>query len=296
MSLVNKRCVFTVTTGRSGSGFLAETTACLPRVLSLHEPKPKYDRVLNMVQMCPQVAREFLLKKKLPAIEKAIGNKEVYIETSHLFCKGFLEAWLDIKDLPTPDLICLDRDFRKTALSLFRLNIIPGRNWEGVKYLSYPDSKTLMTRLNGHENMSDYQLCYWYCLEIDQRKKAYKTLIESKGGRCIHTSIDKLRSEAGFEEFRKALDFPELSAIGRRKLRKIQNRVINAKSDSKKRPIPNIRALGKMEDGVRMSTEIAGIKLDAEALQVNECSQVVDNNFRSLALGLAQLNAIATKN
>jgi hypothetical protein len=293
MSLLNKRFIFTVTTGHSGTNFLADAAACLPRVLALHEPKPKYDRVLNMVQVCPQVAGEFLLKKKLPAIKKSIGNKQVYIETSHLFCKGFLEAWLDMKDLPVPDLVCLDSDSRKTALSMFQLNTIPGRNWEGLKYLLYPDSKNLMTRLNGHETMSDYQLCYWYCLEIEQRKKAYKKLVESKGGCCIHTSIDKLRSDAGFEEFRQALDLPELNILRKRKLRRIQGRIINAKRDLKKRPIPNVKALAKMEQAVKMSTEIAGFNIDTAGLQVKEYSQLAGNDYRSLALGLAQLKAVA---
>lgn len=293
MSLEKKRFIFTVATGGSGSNFLAELLACLPRVLSLHQPKPKYDRVLNMVQMCPPVAREFLQQKKLPAIRKSLGNQEVYVETSHLFCKGFLQAWLEIENLPLPDLVCLDRDARKTAVSLLQLNTIPGRNWQGLKYLLSPDSNNLVTRLSGHETMSDYQLCYWYCLEIEQRKNAYKSLIQSKGGRCIHTSVDELRSETGFDALCKALYLPEPGTRGRRKLRRLQEKIIPVDRHLKKRPVPDVKTLAKMEEAVKMRIEMAGRNSDDSGLQVAEYSQLAGDHYRSLALGLAQLKAVA---
>lgn len=252
--LSDKRFIFTVTTGRSGSNFLTEVMACLKGVVSVHEPKPRYDRVLSMVQNCPSIANEFLERKKLPYIQKQLKHHEIFIESSHLFCKGFLEPWLSYEDLPMPDLICLDRDLRKIGLSLYQLNAIPGRNLAGVKYYLSPRDNSLLTKLEDHESLNNYQLCYWYCLEIEKRKKVYADLIRSKGGTCVHTSIDELKSAEQFAKLCHELNMPGFSIMGKRRYEKIIRRVVNPKThDKKKLDIPESQ-LDEWENEVRQRT------------------------------------------
>ena len=89
-NLKKKKLVFTVATGRCGTAFFSEILRLVPGATSLHEPEPQYAEVLRQVQQQPETARAFLIQQKLPVIAR--DQKNIYIETSHLFCKGFLEA------------------------------------------------------------------------------------------------------------------------------------------------------------------------------------------------------------
>lgn len=188
------RCVFTVTTGRSGTKYLTQILALHREVISLHEPDPSFVLCMRAAQADPSIASRFLTERKLPAI-RAAASRSVYIETSHLFCKGFLDAWLD-SDLPTPDLILLDRDHRATALSLERLATIPGRTESGRRWYLAPDDPTVLLTLPGWTALSDYQLCYWYCLEIEERKRLYGPLIEARGCTVVRVDVDAIKSLA----------------------------------------------------------------------------------------------------
>ena len=230
---LGKRALFTVTTGRSGSNLLTEVLSCRSSICSLHEPSPSFDSVMSLVQQYPFVANEFLLKKKKKAIERSLGQKLIYSESSHLFCKGFLEAWLDIDELPIPDLICLDRDLRKVSKSLYQLNTIPARTWKGVRYYLSPSDGRNLTALPDWKSLNDYQLCFWYCLEIEARKKHYASLISEHGGLCLHTSIDKLTDSDSFEQFCTELNLPEFSVIGRLRYKRIIGRMVNHKGHKK---------------------------------------------------------------
>jgi len=230
-----KRFIFTVTTGRSGSNFLTEILACLKDTCSVHEPRPRFDKVMRMTQGYPIIAEEFLSKKKIPAIGKRLKNKSIYVESSHLFCKGFLEPWLRIDEVPVPDLICLDRDLRKISRSLFQIGTTPGRTWHGLKYYLAPNDPDNLTLIEGHDSLHDYQMCYWYCLEIEARKKHYKALIEKHGGKCVHTSIDELKTMDGIEAVREKLSLPAFSFFGKQRYQRIINKVINPKSKEKNR-------------------------------------------------------------
>jgi len=235
----DKRALFTVTTGRSGSNFLTEVLRCRRDICSLHEPSPSFDSVMSLTQRYPFVANEFLLKKKKKAIEHNLGKKLIYSESSHLFCKGFLEAWLNIDEFPIPDLICLDRDLRKVSKSLYQLNTIPARTWKGVRYYLSPGDERNLTTLPCWKNFNDYQLCFWYCLEIEARKKYYSTLISEYGGMCIHTSIESLADPDSFEKFCTELNLPGFSAFGRLRYKRIIGRMVNHKSHKKGNELPN---------------------------------------------------------
>ena len=54
--------------------------------------------VLREVQGDPIPAKLFMLEHKLPAIARYAS--QVYVETSHLACKGFFEPLLDIGIIP----------------------------------------------------------------------------------------------------------------------------------------------------------------------------------------------------
>jgi hypothetical protein len=159
------------------------------------------------------------------------------VETSHLFCKGFLEAWLELSDMPVPDLVLLDRDLRKVAKSIYQLQTIPGRTQKGlIWYLSPADTGTLV-KMPDWQRLNDYQLCYWYCQEIEARKKKYRSMIEQRGGRCAQTSVEALKTAKGLRQLQQTLALPAIGFSGWLSYFSNRNAVINEKSAKKKQAL-----------------------------------------------------------
>lgn len=202
-----KRLIFTVTTGRSGTAYLAAVLGYAQGVYSVHEPLPEFANVLRPVQNNSDLARQFLLDEKLPAILRA--PTPIYIETSHLVCKGFLEPLLELGIIP--DLIIHRRPTRDVALSMFKMGTIPGRSDKGLLfYLSPADPEVL--ELSDWKSLHDYQLCYWYCLEIERRARLYKALFLQQGARIAETTLVDLKIFSGltkcFSDLDLKLKFP----------------------------------------------------------------------------------------
>jgi hypothetical protein len=204
-----KRLIFTVTTGRSGTAYLTAVFSYMKDVQALHEPHPEYVEVLRTAQIDRHVADRFVIEKKLPAI--ASISKPIYVETSHLICKGFLESFLNIGIVP--DLVIHRRPPRDISLSLLKMGTIPGRNEKALRFYLQPTDPGVLP-LPDWQALTDYQLCYWYCLEIERRAQEYISLFKKKGARVIETTLSGLKTPKGFDELMTELDlklkFPAL--------------------------------------------------------------------------------------
>ncbi|OEU18432.1 hypothetical protein FRACYDRAFT_236711 [Fragilariopsis cylindrus CCMP1102] len=187
-----------------------------------------------------------------------------YVETSHLFCKGFIEPMKKIllessktstnssslfssscgdggnhhhhhhhdhhhssccccygyKLQKTFSLIILRRHPSLIAYSLLQRNAIPGRSRWGKKYLLHPNDWNVLGNNNEHNDndgkngnndrrrlrwisilssWSDYQLCYWYALEIERRQIQYTKMACDDGDwKCCTITIDELTN---FDKF-----------------------------------------------------------------------------------------------
>ncbi len=190
-----KRLIFTVTTGRSGTAYLASIFGFARMVYSVHEPSPEYADVLRLVQTNSERAREFLLTKKLPVI--LATPSDIYVETSHLACKGFLEPLLELGVVP--DLIIHRRAPRDVALSMLKMGTIPGRSDKGLRFYLSPADPGVFAPSNWH-TLHDYQLCYWYCLEIERRAGNYKQLFKEAGARISETTLAGLKTFDGLTD------------------------------------------------------------------------------------------------
>jgi len=190
-----KRLIFTVTSGRSGTAFLSSIFGYVRKVHSFHEPSPEFVKVLRRVQREPDLARRFLLEEKLPAIAK--DNARIYVETSHLACKGFLEPLLEMNVIP--DLIIHRRPPRDVSLSLYRMGTIPGRTEKAFRFYLSPDDPDVLY-LDNWPELHDYQLCYWYCLEMERRAKKYSQMFREHGARIAETTLQGLRTIEGLEQ------------------------------------------------------------------------------------------------
>jgi hypothetical protein len=188
-----KRILLTITAGRTGTKYLHSLFSLLPDVYSVHEGEPDYKHLLRRIQTQPSASTQFLLEHKLPAILACPTG--TYAETSHLFCKGFLEPLLNLGI--RPDLVLLRRPPRKVACSCLERLTVPARTALGTSYLVSPaDPNTLP--LPAWETLSDYQLCFWYALEIERRQARYRHWYAQLGGRFFDVTAAELNDPETF--------------------------------------------------------------------------------------------------
>ena len=244
--LLSKRLIFTVTTGRSGTNYLTKMLGYVPGVDSFGEPEPQFSSVMRSIQKDKSLAYRFLIKEKLPRIAEMPGP--VYVETSHLFCKGFVEPLLDIGLVP--DLILLKRPHRAVALSLYMLGTIPGRTEKGLKYCLSPEDPDVLP-VPGWRALHDYQLCYWYCLEIERRSTAYPIMVSDKGGRVVDVSLDEISTAKGFINLLSSLGLPRPGVLDLVRYMLGKSKPVNTKMDRKKSTMPE-------EDLDQLEQEVIG--------------------------------------
>lgn len=192
----SKRPVFAVTAGRSGTKYLQRLFGLLPGTASMHEPSPNFVHAMRHAQTNPGAAVAFVRDHKLPFI--AAQEEGRYVETSHLFCKGFAEAFIRLGVVP--DIIILRRAPRDIAQSMLRLNSVPARTGLGLRYLLQPNDPGVLP-LPGWERMSNYQLCFWYALEIERRQLRYARIFGELGRRVVEVQLGDLLD---FQRFREA--------------------------------------------------------------------------------------------
>ena len=247
-----KKLIFTVATGRCGTAFFAEMLRLVPGVVSLHEPLPEYAEVLRDVQGDPQKAHSFLIDEKLPAI--ADLDADIYIETSHLFCKGFLEPLLGLDIVPA--LLWIRRDHRAVASSMFRGGTIPGRTEKGLRFYLSPEDPGVV-KLAGWHELHDYQLCYWYCLEIERRALHYRALYRSNHWLWAETSLSHITSMAGMVQVLRELELPRLGLLDRLRYLNNRRRKVNP-TDSEKLRVRLPSNLDELEQQVDELTGLSG--------------------------------------
>ncbi|MCZ6680586.1 MAG: sulfotransferase domain-containing protein, partial [Candidatus Poribacteria bacterium] len=115
--LASKNIVMVISPGRCGTEFLQKLLALVPDVFAAHEQEPNFETVLSRLRRNPWLAIEFCRESKLPFI--ASCSERNYVETSHLFGKGFFEAFLNLG--LSFKLIFLHRNPRDVALSHLRV-------------------------------------------------------------------------------------------------------------------------------------------------------------------------------
>jgi hypothetical protein len=250
--MASRRLIFTVTTGRSGTEYLARVLALFAGVDARHEPKPRFSSVFRAVVAVPGAAREFWELHKLPAIDR--GRRAVHAETSHFFCKGFAEALVDLGRVP--ELVHLRRDPRATARSLWALDSIPGRSLRGARhYLSPWDPNHLPVPDAIARGWHDYQLCYWYCLENRARARALERTLAPRGVAFHAVDIEELQSEAGILALGARLGLVQLSAFGRLRLGALVARRVNEKRSEKRSDALPAERLDAWEAEVRAAVD-----------------------------------------
>lgn len=188
-----KHLVFTVTAGRTGTTYVTRLGELLPDTVSLHEPEPSCVHFLRQAQRQPEVATRFLLEYKLPFIAEVPAAR--YFETSHLLGKGFLEPLLDLG--LRPSVLLLRRAPRAIARSLLTRRTVPARGKLGYKYLVHPGDPGVLP-LPGWRTYTDYQLCFWYALEMERRQHEYGKRLVACGCPLADATAEELHDPQRF--------------------------------------------------------------------------------------------------
>jgi len=206
--------VFTMTTGRSGTLYLAQLLQQnLPDAECYHEivgwdrfgvdtPDLSHMTLFNSQGNVDKV--QAFWRAKLTRI--AATPRRFYVETSHLLMKaGLVENVAPLTDRGTVHLIALERDIFATILSFRRrLDFVNKGNW-WVWYLDpdyprnlVPSARLVDAGLNG--------LCLWYILEIRARAARYERLLAGSRNLVFHrVDLAELRSREGVSRLLRAL-------------------------------------------------------------------------------------------
>jgi hypothetical protein len=197
-AVFRKKLIFTVTAGRTGTKYLAELLATIPDATALHEPDPSYRQLMRAVVQDPGIARAFFLQLKFKFMAAAPGA--IYAETSHMFCKGFLVPLLQIGLRPC--LVFLRRSPRDVALSYLERDTVPARTSLGNAYVLRPDDSNVL-QIPGWEQLTDYQLCFWYALAMELRQWRYAEFARKLELSYFDTTAAELNS---YRQFAAMLD------------------------------------------------------------------------------------------
>lgn len=222
---------FTVTTGRSGTAFLTKYIDSFKEIYAVHEAAPPFHPYMRKAIHDKQVAAEFWEDDKIPTI--LATNAVKYCETSHLICKGFLEPLFDKKIYP--NLILLKRNKREVAKSIFFLNTIPGKTPAGLEYYLKPDDPTVLLPVADWQSLTDYQLCYWYTLEIDARQEYYGKIVRENGAKTLVVDFEQLLAGQLFNELTDFFSLGRIDFFLKMKLRIQSLFKVNAKTKGKLR-------------------------------------------------------------
>lgn len=225
-----KQLVFTITTGRSGTKYLAYLLGLLKDFRSEHEEKPAFHEYYRTIIDGKYSFKKFWLEKKLPYIATQV-EEHFYADASHMGCKGFFEPLIELGIQPC--FIFLKRENRAVAKSLWELNTIPYRTIKGLKYLNSPYDKRVLQIDGDIKKLTDYQLCYWYTLENDRAGKYYKSFFNEHNCSYIEISFDELIKADGILRIKKEMHLSNFSFVGRMKYFKNKDIVLNSKKNRK---------------------------------------------------------------
>lgn len=129
--------IFCISTGRSGTAYLSKLLGTLRDVKSFHEQKPVLHAELMQQYMVGQ--KEPLKEQLSDKLNKILAaSPKLYIDTSHVFIKGF--GW-ELPNHLVPEqiaVVVLKRDRSKVVESTIRVDSGPfdflGRKWILVPY------------------------------------------------------------------------------------------------------------------------------------------------------------------
>jgi len=166
--------IFSISTGRSGSQYLAELLATAKDTVSFHEPEPKmHDIHLRMVEERGLEAtyRERLIK--IDAIKKAVrkSGASIYAETNHMFIKTFFDVV--IKELNDVQVVFLRRNLVEILKSFYQLRYFTEENQAWKRWMTFPMSQNSAIKFVGNPT-DEIDLSIGYIIDMYARAERFQ--------------------------------------------------------------------------------------------------------------------------
>lgn len=197
--------IFVINAGRSGSNYLHQIFDNFYGFNSNHEPHPRLNGVpmMDFLNGKEEALRK-LIFEKIKNIKESSSRNEIYVETSHLFIKGF--GWIIPDYIKQEDIgvIYLTRNHQETIESFYRIQTTP-LSFHGRMWLFFPSMKKAINQLAIFELMKykflfllnrilrsgnnpfrnfrvekfffnnyEKKLLKWYLMEVDSQAKKFQ--------------------------------------------------------------------------------------------------------------------------
>ena len=171
--------IFTLTAGRSGSGWLSKFIAANLGIETVHEPLGIDDFDVRMPSV--KVMRSFNTRGLDPVVRgfwkrklETLPQDSVYCETNHTLGKcGLIEVLAEQPDAEDYTIIVLKRNLAKQCASYVQrgdfANILMLWQW----YLA-PEYPNCMVVPHPFRKMGQVGVAIWYALEMDSREQYYQ--------------------------------------------------------------------------------------------------------------------------
>ncbi|ACB52082.1 unknown [Crocosphaera subtropica ATCC 51142] len=177
--ILNHRLIFSINSGRTGSGYLAKLLGTAEEVTGYHEKQPAIiGDYLRMIENQPY-ERSFNKRRfKSIAIQNELlsfSDNQIYCETNHMFIKTFFDVILRDFNHANIQVITLRRNLAQTLKSCIELDFFsPGRkSW--TLWFSSPNAVTsAIPCIDSDENLDQYDLCIAYLIDIEARGNRFR--------------------------------------------------------------------------------------------------------------------------
>ena len=174
--LADRRLIFCINSGRSGSKYLAQLLNTARDVVSFHEAKPDMSGdPLRMINTLPLEATREARRIKAVAIAECLRSMrphEIYAETNHMFIKTFFDVVL--AEFSNVDVVILRRSLPHVVKSFIELCHFSPSSSGPSDWMSSPNAMTAALRPLGPDDQLDqYDAVIAYLLDIEARAQRF---------------------------------------------------------------------------------------------------------------------------
>ncbi|MDJ0600026.1 MAG: hypothetical protein QNJ37_14435 [Crocosphaera sp.] len=177
--IINHRLIFSINSGRSGSGYLAKLLGTAQEVTSYHEKQPAIiGDYLRMIETQPYERSFNKRRLKSIAIQNELlsfPDKQVYCETNHMFIKTFFDVILGDFNHNNIAVVTLRRNLAQTVKSCIELDFFVPERRSWTLWFSSPNAVTsAIPCIDSDKNLDQYDLCIAYLLDIEARANRFR--------------------------------------------------------------------------------------------------------------------------
>lgn len=171
-SLLNRKLIFSINSGRSGSNYLAELLGTAENVQSHHENLPymsgKYTDMVNGAFYQKSFDDR---KVKNESIKRELINlprDRIYCETNHMFIKTFHDVILS--EFNNVKVLILRRKLSRVLKSFVELGYFSDKNPYALNWMTSPNAETAAIKpVDDSEKLDQIDRCIAYLIDIEAR-------------------------------------------------------------------------------------------------------------------------------